>query len=239
MTATTRVVNSTLKHLIRLLCRVDDAQLAQVPARGPLILVANHINFLEVPVLYTRLQPRPVTGFAKAETWDNPALRRLFDLGGGIPLRRGQADVAAFRRAVVLLKKGHILAVAPEGTRSNDGRLRRGHPGVVTLALRSGAPLLPIVHYGGEALRHNLTRLRRTDFYIAVGRPFYLDASNVQVTRQVRRHMTDEIMCQVAALLPPVYRGYYADLSAATETYLRFPITSRSNLCQAGDKART
>jgi 1-acyl-sn-glycerol-3-phosphate acyltransferase len=238
MTATTWVVNSTIKHLTRLLCRVDDAQLVQVPARGPLILVANHINFLEIPVLYTRLQPRPLTGFAKAETWDNPALGRLFDLWGGIPLRRGQADVAAFRRATALLKKGHILAVAPEGTRSNDGRLKRGHPGVVTLALRSGAPLLPIVYHGGEALRHNLTRLRRTDFYIVVGRPFYLDAGNVSVTRQVRRQMTDEIMCQVAALLPPAYRGHYADLSAATETYLRFPATSRSNLGRAGGKAR-
>ena len=69
MSLTKWAVLSTIRGLVGLLCRVDDAQLALVPARGPLILVANHINFLEVPLLYTYLQPRPVTGLAKAETW--------------------------------------------------------------------------------------------------------------------------------------------------------------------------
>ncbi len=230
MTNITRVVNWTVKGLTHLLCRVDDAQLAQIPERGPLILVANHINFVEVPILYTHLQPRPVTGFAKAETWNNPVLGRLFSLWGGIPLKRGEIDVTAFRRALAILEQGYILAVAPEGTRNNDGRMRRGHPGVVTLALRSGAPLLPMVYYGGECLRRNLSHLRRTDFNIAVGCPFYLDPGDVRVTRQMRQAMTDEIMYQVAALLPPAYRGHYADVSVASEAYLRFPATSESNL---------
>ncbi|HEY68873.1 MAG TPA: 1-acyl-sn-glycerol-3-phosphate acyltransferase, partial [Thermoflexia bacterium] len=74
MTLTYRAVTSTIKGLTRLLCRVDDAQLARVPDRGPLIVVANHVNFLEVPLLYTHLLPRPVTGFAKAENLSNPIL---------------------------------------------------------------------------------------------------------------------------------------------------------------------
>jgi 1-acyl-sn-glycerol-3-phosphate acyltransferase len=230
MTNVTRAVNWTVKGLTHLLCRVDDAQLAQVPGRGPLILVANHINFIEVPILYTHLQPRPVTGFAKAETWSNPALGRLFNLWGGIPLKRGEIDVTAFRRALAILEQGYILAVAPEGTRNNDGRMQRGHPGVVTLTLRSGAPLLPMVYYGGENLKRNLSRLRRTDFHIAVGNPFYLDPGGVRVTRKLRQQMTDEIMYQVAALLPPAYRGHYSDMSAASEVYLRFPAASESNL---------
>ncbi|RLC64322.1 MAG: 1-acyl-sn-glycerol-3-phosphate acyltransferase, partial [Chloroflexi bacterium] len=192
-----RVVTSAIKGLTHLLCRVDGAHLVRVPERGPLIIVANHINFLDAPLIYTHLQPRPVTGFAKVENWSNPILRPLFELWGAIPLDRGEADTAAFRRALEALEAGYIVAMAPEGTRSGDGRLQRGHPGVVLLALRSGAPLLPVVYYGGEHFWRNLTRLRRTDFHIVVGQPFSLDARGVRVTRQVRQHMADEIMYQL------------------------------------------
>ena len=141
--------------------------------------------------------------------------------------------MAAFRQALQLLKEGGILALAPEGTRSGHGRLQQGHPGVVLVALRSGAPVLPAAHYGGERFRPNLRRLRRTDFRIVVGQPFHLDAGAVKATRQVRQQMADEVMYQIAALLPPAYRGVYSDLSAATETYLRFPPGAESNLSRA------
>lgn len=230
MTVRARLVNGTIRGITRILCRVDDAELTRVPERGPLILVANHVNFLEVPLIYTHLQPRPVTGFAKAETWDNPAMAALFDLWEAIPLQRGEADHLAMRRALGALRAGKILAVAPEGTRSGDGRLQRGHGGVVTLALLSGAPLLPIAYFGGERIRGNLARLRRTDFHIAVGMPFHLDPLDAKVTRELRQRMADEVMFQLAALLPPAYRGHYATLAEATETYLRFPPGSESNL---------
>lgn len=213
-------MTGSIRGLIDILCRIDGASLAQVPMHGPLILISNHINFLEVPALYTYLMPRPATGFAKAESWQNPIKRFLFDLGGGIPLNRGEADVAAFRRALAVLEAGYILAVAPEGTRSGDGRLGQAHPGVVLLALRSGAPLLPVVHYGGEAFWQNIYRLRRTDVHFAVGRPFYLDPHGERVTQAVRRQMLDEVMYEMAALLPPAYRGAYANLEAATKRYI-------------------
>jgi 1-acyl-sn-glycerol-3-phosphate acyltransferase len=120
------------------------------------------------------------------------------------------------------LAKGHILAVAPEGTRSGDGRLRNGQPGVVMLALRSGAPILPVAYYGGERFRHNLPRLRRTDFRVRIGRPFFLDTHGEQVTGDLRRIMVDEIMYQVAALLPEEYRGYYHNMDNLSSNYLRF-----------------
>ena len=88
MTLTYRFVTGTIRVLLRLLCKVDDAQLARVPAQGPLILVGNHVNFLDPPMLYTHLLPRPLTGFAKAETWDVPLLGRLAQLWGAIPLHR-------------------------------------------------------------------------------------------------------------------------------------------------------
>jgi 1-acyl-sn-glycerol-3-phosphate acyltransferase len=233
MTWTQKLVLAILRVLINILCRVDAEQLQKVPMHGPLILVANHINFLDVPLLFVYLQPRRVTAFAKIETWDNPILGFLFTLFDAIPIRRGEADTAAFRRALAELEAGHILAVAPEGTRSRTGRLQRGRPGAVMLALRTGAPLLPVVYYGGENFSRNLSRLRRTDFHIVVGQPFYVDAHGVKVTREVRWQMTDEVMYQLAALLPPAYRGYYSNLSAATEQYLRFSPDSESNLRRA------
>ncbi len=224
------LVNTTLRGLTDVICRVDDTQLERVPQHGPLIVVANHINFLDAPVLFSRVHPRRVTGFVKSETWQNPTLGMLFDVWKTIPLERGEADVEAFREGLAALEDGAILAVAPEGTRSGHGRLQPGRPGVVVLALHSGAPILPLVYYGSERFHDNVRRLRRTDFRIVVGQPFYLDARGSKVTRIVRQAMVDEMMYQIAALLPPDYRGVYADLASATEHFLRFPEGSASNL---------
>lgn len=223
-------VTMTIKGLTRILCRVDDSQLARVPQNGPLILVCNHINFLDIPLVFTHLQPRPLTGFAKSETWDNPAMGYLFDLWGAIPIRRGEADLGALRRGLQALEDGQILAIAPEGTRSNHGCLGSGHPGVVTLALRSGAPILPLAYYGGENFHKNFAQLKRTDFHIVVGQPFYLRSQNGRVTGQTRQEMLDEIMYQLAALLPPENRGVYSDLSQASQSYLCFPEASKRDL---------
>jgi len=222
MTLAHCIVVATLKGLTSLICRIDDAQLARVPDRGPLIIVTNHVNMLEIPIIYTHLQPRPVTGMVAAVRWKRRWSRWLLDVCGTIPVRRGEADVSAMRSAIEVLKAGRILIIDPEGTRSGDGRLQQGHAGVVLLALRSGAPLLPVVFYGSEHYKDNVRRLRRTDFHIAVGRPFCLDPGGVKVTRQVRRQMIDEVMGQMAALLPPAYRGVYSDLDTASETYLAF-----------------
>jgi 1-acyl-sn-glycerol-3-phosphate acyltransferase len=232
MALTDQVVSTGLRAITRTILRIHGAELSRVPAHGPLILVPNHVNFLEAPVLYAHLQPRRITGLAKKETWDNPALRFLFDMGEAIPLRRGEADVVALKRGLKMLEDGRILAIAPEGTRSNTGLLQRGHPGVVFMALHSGAPMLPMACFGGERFRSNVARLRRTDFHIVVGQPFRVDAHGQQVRGRLRQHIADEIMYQLAALLPPAYRGCYSDVDAATEEYLRFDPPAHSNLAR-------
>jgi len=225
-----RLVSWALRNLTGAACQVDDRALERIPTKGPLILVANHINFLEVPVLYTHLLPRPVAGFAKAEHWGNPPMRFLFETYGAIPLRRGEADATAIEQALAALREGWIFAMAPEGTRSGHGRLQHGRAGVVLLAAQSGAPIQPMVHYGGEGIWRNLWRLRRTEFHIVVGNPFRLDKLAAKATREVRQAIADEIMYQIAALLPASYRGVYADLGKASERYLHFPKGSSSNL---------
>lgn len=211
-----------IKVGLGLLCRVDAPDLAKVPARGPLIVISNHTGSLEVPMLFAWLQPRPLTGWAKVETWDKPLFNWLFTLWGAIPVHRGEADMSALRVALERLEAGYIFGVAPEGTRNRTGRLLRAHPGAVTLALRSGAPILPIAHWGGENFRANLKRLRRTDFSMRVGRPFLIHNGGERITREERQQIVDEMMYQLAALLPEAFRGEYGDMSKATNKYLRF-----------------
>ena len=230
MSKTAGAVNSLIKFIIRQAVKVDEGELGKVPWKGPLILVANHINFLEVPLMYSYLYPRPMTGWVKHENWKNPFLAFLFTLFNGIPIRRGERDLNAVKAAIAALKEGKILAISPEGTRSSVGKLARGKPGVVLLAQRSGAPILPVAYYGGELVWRKLARLRWTHFYIRVGHPFRVVVENGVLDRDVRQEITDEIMYQVAALLPPYYRGYYCDMSQAKETYLRFEEGVTSNL---------
>ncbi len=211
-------VTYAVKGVLRLACRVDATQLQRVPHSGPLIIVVNHTSRLEVPIIYTHMHPRPIAAFTKAETWESPLLGRLATLWGAIPLHRGEADTGAFRRGLEALAKRQIVMIAPEGTRSGHGRLQRGLPGAVLLAMRSGAPLLPMAHYGGEKFRDNLRRLRRTDFHIVVGEPFMLSPGERQVNRELRQELADALMYRIAELLPAAYRGVYAEAPGTLST---------------------
>lgn len=211
-----------IKVGLSILCRMDVGEIRKVPARGPLIAISNHTGQLEVPVLFAWLQPRPVTGWAKIETWDNPFLHWIFNLWDAVPLRRGEADTSALRAALEKLGQGYIFGVAPEGTRNKTGKLLRAHPGAAMLALHSKAPILPIAHWGGENFLPNLKRLRRTDFHIRVGRPFRIEHNGERIGKEERQQIVDEMMYQLAALLPESYRGEYRDMSKATTKFLKF-----------------
>jgi 1-acyl-sn-glycerol-3-phosphate acyltransferase len=220
MPANVRIVNAVLRGFFRTVLRIDSGELSKIPPAGPLLLVGNHINFLETPVVVPRLYPRPITGLAKRESWKNPLFSFLFSLWDIIPIDRGTVDREAFRLSVEALERNKILAVFPEGTRSKDGCLLQGKPGVVALAQRSKAPLMPIAFYGHENFWPNLKRLRRSDFHIRVGKPFRLDTGGEALSREVREAVTDEIMSKVAELLPERYRGYYHNAGKVPYRYL-------------------
>jgi len=211
------LVTPPIRLLFSLLCRLDVDELRGVPRRGPLIIVLNHVSFLEVPILYSRLYPRDSIGLAKQETWDHPLLALLARAWDAIPLDRQHTDLAAMRRAFEVLKAGKLLLLAPEGTRSGHGRLQKGHAGIIQIALKSGAPVIPIAHTGGERFWRNLKRLRRTPFTVRVGPAFTLrpprDAAGnpLPVTREIRQEMTDAVMNRIALLLPAAQRGAYPE----------------------------
>ena len=206
----------------RILCRLDISELERLAKQGPIILICNHVTSLEVPLLFAHAQPRRMIGLAKIETWDSRFMGWLFTLWDAIPVRRGEADMEAYHRCLEVLNSGGILAIAPEGTRSYHGRLQRGQPGIVSLALRTGAPIQAVAHWGGENFVANLKRLKRTDFKVRVGQPFYLDAGGEKVTGEVRQAMADEIMCRLAEMLPEAYHGEYAEAVKLPPKYIRY-----------------
>jgi 1-acyl-sn-glycerol-3-phosphate acyltransferase len=218
-----QITAAFFKALTGLMFRVDATALGKVPGRGPLIIVTNHVHIPEIPTLYVRLLPRKVYGMAQAERvldrnlWG--AILRWIDT---IPVWRGEADLNALRTGIRILTEGGIILLDPEGTRSHDGRLQKGQPGVILMAVHSGAPVLPVVHYGSENYQENLKRLRRTEIHYLVGKPFRVDAGGERVTSATRQEMIDEVMYQMAGLLPPQYRGAYADKNTASQKYLVF-----------------
>ena len=96
MILTAAHINPPIKAILRTMLRIDDAAVAAIPMRGPLILATNHINWLDAPVGFSHLHPRQVTAFAKIETWDKFLMRTLFNAWDAIPISRGQVDFSRF-----------------------------------------------------------------------------------------------------------------------------------------------
>lgn len=211
-----------IRFLLFCLCKIDKQDLKAIPKTGPLIVAGNHINFLDAPIGATYLYPRKITALVKKETFANPFFRFLFKTWGSIPVDRGTADFYALSQAVKALENGHFFAISPEGTRSRSGQLVQGHPGIVLVALRSNVPIIPMIQYGAEHFSHYFRRLRRTPITIKVGSPFLIKPSSPFPKKEERQQITDEIMYQMAQLLPAENRGYYADLSKATTKFLSF-----------------
>lgn len=223
MRPVSRLVTPVMRGVLSLLCRVDSSELARVPQKGPLIVVVNHVNFLEVPALYSFFYPREAIGLIKRETWENPVLAALAWVWGAIPLDRAGTDLKAMRLCLDVLARGGMLLLAPEGTRSGDGVLRQGHGGVVQIALRSGAPILPVAHTGGERFWDNLKSCRRTRFRFRVGRPYRLvPPEGAGVSKGVRADMTESMMNSIAALLPLAQRGAYPHPETAPMRYVEW-----------------
>jgi 1-acyl-sn-glycerol-3-phosphate acyltransferase len=214
------LINFITRVYTRIVCRIDAPNLQKIPMQGPLIVVSNHTGQIEVPLIFAHLQPRKMTGWAKIESWDNKFLNWVFNVWGMVPVRRGEADMHALKAAIRALGDKRIFGVAPEGTRNYNGVLIRAQPGAVTLALHTGAPILPVAHWGGEKLMKNLKRFKRTDFHIRVGEPFRIDTQGIKVTGEIRQQIVDEMMYEIARLLPEEYRGVYSDLSKATGSFL-------------------
>lgn len=205
------IVDIGLRIIIRIIAAADTSELRSIPKNGPLILVFNHVNFLEVPLLFLRLKPRKVHYLAKSETWNKPFMGWMADNWESVRIRRGMNPVEEFHSAGEFLAEGEILLIAPEGSRSEDGILKKGRGGTVLIALQNDAVIIPIGHTGAEKVRFNLRRIKRTAVQYRVGKPFKL-TGNSHPSKEQRLELSDAIMNELAQLLPRDQRGIYRDM---------------------------
>jgi len=215
------LVNSIIKFITHVILDIDAVALDKFPMEGPLLAAANHVNFLDAPVVISHLHPRPTAGLVKKETWENPILGFLFDTWGCIPIDRSIADFSAFKQAKQALKEGKILAFCPEGTRTEDGKIIQAKAGIGILASQCNCPILPVAYFGHERFKENIKRLKRTPMIIKVGEPFRIDLGGQQKNKETMQAVADAIMMEIAQLLPEEYRGYYAQFSFDWKTYIK------------------
>jgi 1-acyl-sn-glycerol-3-phosphate acyltransferase len=211
-----------IRPLLRLVYRPHVAGLENVPATGPVILASNHLSFVD-SVLIPLVVPRRVTFLAKAEYFEGrgvaSVLGAFLSAMGHIPVPRSEqrAAVAALDVALQTLDEGNAFAIYPEGTRSEDGRLYRGHTGVGWLALNAKASVVPVAVSGTKEIMPvgaRLPRVRRPS--VAFGKPIDYTAYADMPAARGRRAMVDEIMQEIQKLSGQEFTGTYNERSRQT-----------------------
>jgi 1-acyl-sn-glycerol-3-phosphate acyltransferase len=186
----------------------------RLPPRGPAILCPNHVSFLDSAFLMLMV-PRRISFVGKAEYMDSWKTRHLFPALGMIPIDRagGDRSRAALDAAEAVLRRGELFGIFPEGTRSRDGRLYRGHTGAARLALEVGCPIFPVGVVGTRDIQPPDAKAPRVGkpCTIRIGRP--VDVAHFKEhgdDRLVLRRVIDEVMFEIADLTGQEYVDHYA-----------------------------
>ena len=207
-----RVLHAVVQFFVNMLYRPWTEGMEHIPEHGPAILASNHLSFLDTVILPCSCR-RPIFFLGKSDYFAGPQ-RWFFESVGVLPVYRegGDAGEASLRRGQEALERGHLLGIYPEGTRSPDGRLYRGKTGPVRLALRTGAPIIPVAMVGTFDVLPpgaKVPRLRRVG--MRVGAP--LDLSRYAGGSEdhfVLRSATDELMYELMMLSGQEYVDAYA-----------------------------
>jgi 1-acyl-sn-glycerol-3-phosphate acyltransferase len=201
-------VQAVVRMLARLLWRHTLTGQDNLPRGTAYIIATNHLSLFDAPVVFMNSPDRLV--MFGADKWRRtPGLRQLTEAMGVIWVTRGEADMDAMRAALGVLKRGARLGLAPEGTRSRTGGLQPGKPGAAYLADRARVPVVPMAISGTERVLACWRRLRRPSINCVIGPPLGLLGDGRAKGARLEE-LTDQIMCSLAALLPPEYRGVYA-----------------------------
>ena len=216
------LVNHIVKFISHIIVKIETHDLDKIPPKGPLLGTANHINFLDVPIILSHLYPRPMTVLAKKETWENPMLGFLFNIWEGIPIDREIADFSAFHKSKQVLREGKILAFSPEGTRTGDRGLIQAKPGVAMLAIQCDVPIQPVAYFGHEHFWEDIKRLKRSKMTIRVGKRFRINLSGQPRNKEMLQHVADAIMLEIAKLMPEEYHGFYANKTSPGSQFISY-----------------
>lgn len=198
----------TMKTLLLSFTRWRVEGKENVPQRGPLIVVANHINLIDPPLLFASI-PRRIVFMAKEELFHSSPGSVFIRASGAFQVKRGERDREALRQALMVLEKGQVLGMFPEGKRSPNAQLRPAQAGTSLIATRSGAPILPVAISGSEKVTGIGSIFRRPSITVTIGRPFLLSPPPRGQSHSRLEELTALTMEHIAELLPRSYRGVY------------------------------
>jgi 1-acyl-sn-glycerol-3-phosphate acyltransferase len=212
------VIKGALTPPMRLAYRIHVEGREHVPKKGPVILAANHRSFLD-SIFLPLVMKRRVTFVAKAEYFDDPKTAWFFRGVGQIPIRRegGSASERALESAMGVLADGGVFGIYPEGTRTRDGYLHRGHTGVARLSLRSGAPIVPVGLIGTDDVQPVDKKMPRVNMPVTVRFGEGIDPvrfGDRANDRMALRELTDEVMYEIGQLSGYEYVDTYATKKA-------------------------
>lgn len=176
--------------------------LENLPKAGPAIIASNHASYLDF-LLLSAVSPRQVQFMVGEVFYNNPAICKAFESMGHIKVSRGATgDVSALRKAVHKLEHGHVVAIYPEGTRSWDGKLQKAHGGVGFLAMKTGAPVIPVFLDGTHLAWPRHSRLPVPHkCAIRIGEPLHFSQTPQNEHRKDRIHaITHDVMKTIARL---------------------------------------
>ena len=181
-----------------------------IPSQGPVLVIVNHLNLADPPLVSISLGRKAVF-MAKEELFRSRFSSYFIGSFGAFPVHRGQLDRKALRQADKVLADGLALIMFPEATRSKTTQLQPAFPGSALIAMRSGAPNLPVAITGTERIKGVTWILHRPRLTVTIGPPFHLPEVNDKVTKTKLAKLTNIIMGHISELLPAEYRGTYTE----------------------------
>ncbi len=205
-------LRSVFKFLFWLLSDMKIEGMENIPKEGAFILAPNHISRLDAPVLML-ICPRRLYVFVADKYLKYPFFKWLLSVADPIWVRRGEADREALEKATEVLSRGDPLGLAPEGTRSLDGKMQQGKNGLVYLAAKVGVPIVPVGITGDNHIQEDFSHFRRMKIRVRIGEPLRLPKEG-RLNSVEKDEATDLVMRRIAALLPPEMRGVYAEPAA-------------------------
>lgn len=205
----------TLQKLVNFIfhavAKIEFTGTENIPATGGIILATNHMSRLDIPLLFINPVRPDITALVTDKYQSYAFIRWFTNTAEGIWIDRTKADFTAFRQAAEVIQAGKALGIAPEGTRSATASLLEAKEGTALLAVRTKTPVAPVAIVGTENGVELLKRLRRPHLVTHIGAPIPPPVLTREDREAALKRYTDEIMCQMAAMLPPAYRGFYAD----------------------------
>jgi 1-acyl-sn-glycerol-3-phosphate acyltransferase len=199
--------------VFNLIADISQFDIDNVPASGAFVIATNHIGIIDI-AMFHYVFDRFDMFIPVAEKWEKVGwIRFLGQHLNFVFIDRFNPDLKALRKMIGLMETGNALVIAPEGTRSRTGALIEGKAGVAYLAARSGFPVIPVAITGTEdkVILGNVKRFRKSKVTLTAGTPFRIPPLPKQNRDEALQQDTDEIMCQIAAILPERYRGVYAE----------------------------